>query len=118
MAGALATLEGALDAVERYGITEITRSKEWRTKLAEVGCIEVVDHADTVGYILSPEYAAEVVQTTAQLKQQLEQASLEAMFAAREGYTDLRSGQELADAALTCLEAKLTGNAEEDDSAR
>ena len=118
MAGALATLEGALGSVKRYGVTEIARSKEWRANLPQEGCIEIVDHADTVGYILSPEYAAELAETTRRLEEQVERASVEAMFAARETYTDLKSGHELADAATALLAGKAAQKAAEGADAR
>lgn len=82
-------------AVDRVGVSEFARSKEWRMRLPQSGCFEVVDRNGVVGYLLAPEYAQSLSQRIASLEAQLERAEVAAMFEAREGYTDVRTGTDL-----------------------
>lgn len=91
----------------RVGVSDFSRSKAWRERLPEMGCFEVVDRADTVGYMLSPAYAEAIGERLADLEEQLERAQIAAMFKAREGYTDFRSGADLAEAAMRSFNERI-----------
>jgi hypothetical protein len=105
---------------DKVGVSEFSRSKAWRTKLRKSGCFEVVDRGETVGYMLSPEYATEISEKVTgydELVDQAEYESIAAMFKARESYTDIKTGKELQDAAeayfdknIDCLMEVVNGN--------
>ncbi len=89
-----------VSAPERVGVSEFARSKDWRKRLPESGCFEVIDRSGTVGYMLAPDYAAALSERLSALEAELEQMQVSAIFAARSGYDDLRSGEDLKSAAL------------------
>lgn len=89
----------------RLGVSDFARSKEWRTKLATEGCLEVVDHSETVGFVMAPEYASALTSYIGELEQELENAYIRMLFNLRKEYTEYLSGEELAQKALANLDA-------------
>ena len=96
--------QNMMSTTERLGVSDFARSKSWRERLPETGCFQVVDRTGVVGYLLAPDYAQALNDHIAQLEEQAERAQIAAMFAAREDRTDLKSGQELQQAALDYLD--------------
>lgn len=81
---------------ERIGVSEFARSTSWRDRLPEAGCFEVVDRSGkVVGYVLAPDYAVALNERMIDLEEQAERAQIAAMFNAREGYTDVKTGADL-----------------------
>lgn len=96
-------------STERVGVSDFSRSKAWRDRLPQMGCFEVVDRADTVGYMLSPAYAKAIGERLADLEEQLERAQIAAMFKAREGYTNVLSGADLEAAVSRAFDDRIDG---------
>lgn len=91
---------------KRIGVSEFARGKAWRKSLEETGCVEVTDRSDTVGLLLTPEYASELASYIQQLENELEQAQIEMIFELRRQYSAPKSGKELEDAALAEFNAR------------
>lgn len=94
-----------VDGQRRLGVSDFARSKEWRTKLLDEGCLEVVDHSETIGYVMAPEYASALTSYIRELEEELENAHIRMLFDLREEYAEFLSGEELAQKALENLEA-------------
>lgn len=91
---------------QRIGMSEFARGKAWRSDLADAGCVEVTDRSDTVGLLLTTDYAKELSDYIKQLESELEQAHIEMLFELRKNYADPTSGADLADAALAEFDAR------------
>jgi len=89
----------------RLGVSDFARSKEWRKSLSDEGCLEVVDHSETVGYVMAPDYAAALTDYVRELEDELEAAHIRMLFKLREDYDDYLSGPELAQKAIDRLDA-------------
>ncbi len=92
----------------RVPVTEIARGKDWRRMLPEQGCLEIVDRNDTVGFVLSPDYAKYIGERIDQLQEDLEQAELEDLFRVRDSYGEAVSGEELRLAARALFDENST----------
>ena len=90
----------------RISVTDLARGNEWRTELPEVGVMEVTDRGETAAWLLSDEDMRSLMEGYSLLEEELEQAQIAAIFAAREEYRDLRSGDDLRDTALAVLDAR------------
>ena len=101
------SFQNMVGAAERVGVSEFARSKDWRKRLPKTGCFEVVDRSGVVGYMLAPEYAVALSDRIAQLEQLVEQAQIAAMFKAREGYNDVKTGAELRVAVEESFNARI-----------
>ena len=99
------TVCGVVEGRRRLGVSDFARSKEWRKSLADEGCLEVVDHSETVGYVMAPDYAEALTSYVRDLEEELERAHIRMLFELRDGYTDYRSGSDLAQAAIDRLDA-------------
>lgn len=86
---------------DKIGVSEFSRSKAWRAKLRKKGCFEIIDRGETVGYLLSPEYAKtisdKIVEAEA-LAEAEERAAALAMFDARQDRNNLLTGKALENA--------------------
>lgn len=83
-------------------VTDLARSKEWRTKLPQVGMMEITDRGQTAGWLVSEQDIEAIVYAIIDLQEELEKASMEAMFQTRspEGAGAWKSGKELESEAL------------------
>lgn len=99
--------QDAISSVERIGVSEFARSKSWREKLPTAGCFEVTDRNGVVGYMLAPEYAKAINVKMLELEAQAEKAQIDAMFAARADYDEIKEGQELVTAALNYFDENI-----------
>lgn len=88
-------------STRRIGISEFARSKTWRDVLDESGCIEVTDRAESIGFLMTPDYAEELSMYIAELESELEQAYIRTLFELRSDYSEPLEGSALAAAALT-----------------
>ena len=91
----------------RMGVSEFSRSKLWRKTLTEIGCFEVVERGEVVGYMLAPEFASAISDRLTSLEEQLEQLQISAMFSSRVEYAAVSSGEELVSAVDDVLDARL-----------
>lgn len=98
--------QDVVTSTERVGVSEFARSKEWRDRLPQAGCFEVVDRNGVVGYMLDSQYAKALSAHIIDLETALERAQIAAMLQARKGRTDLKSGEELTSAALACFDER------------
>lgn len=97
---------GMAGAGQRIGMSELARGKSWRSDLAAAGCVEVTDRSDTVGLLMTPDYAKDLSEYIRQLESELEQAHIEMLFELRKNYSKPTSGKQLADAALAEFDAR------------
>lgn len=95
-------LKKASKPVGHITVTDLARSKEWRTELPKVGVMEITDRGQTAGWLVSEEDIEAIVYAVIDLQEELEKASMEAMFQTRP-HDDLeswKSGKELESEAL------------------
>ncbi|MBQ9000597.1 MAG: hypothetical protein IJ087_01935 [Eggerthellaceae bacterium] len=83
----------------RVSLSEFTRGKAWRAKLAENAFMEVQDHSERIGWLISEEGMAGFVEYVSELEDKVERAELAAIAESRRGYEDWRSGTDGAEAA-------------------
>ena len=83
----------------RVSLSEFARGKEWRAKLAKCEFMELLEHGERTAWVVSEEGMRGMVDYISELEEQVERASIRAMFESREGREDWRTGAELADAA-------------------
>lgn len=95
-----------VNPTERIGVSEFARSRTWRDRLPQTGCLEVVDRGGVVGYMLDPSYARAISAHVADLEMALERAQIAAMLHAREDRSDAKSGTELREAALAAFDRR------------
>ena len=99
----LSSVRSRIHDDNRISLTEFARGKDWRTKLATNGFMELQEHGERIAWIISEEGMSEVVDYIEELEGRVERASIYAMLRAREGRNDWKSGPELADAAKAYL---------------
>ena len=99
----VSAFQSAVNPVNRIGVSEFARSREWREQLPEVGCLEVVDRNGVVGYMLAPDYARALSARITELEEREEQAAIAAILEARADRADFASGEELKNGALAYL---------------
>ena len=90
----------------RIGLSDFSHGRKWRDDLGKASVIEIVDRTETAGWLVSDEGMASLVGRIEALEDELEQARLSALFAARAGRADWKSGAELADAAKKSARAR------------
>lgn len=88
------------------GHFRVCSGKSWRSLLDETGCVEVTDRSETVGLLLTPDYADDVSAYIAQLEAELEQAYVRTLFDMRRDYSEPMGGAALAAAALAEFDAR------------
>ena len=102
---------------QRVGVTDLARSTAWRKKLAECKMIEVVDRGSTVGWLLSEDGLASLLDTISYFESEAERTQVAYVVEMREGYRDWASGDKLrkqvaeaADDVVAELEAAFDGD--------
>lgn len=83
----------------RVSLSAFARGKEWRAKLAKNEFVELLEHGERTAWVISEEGMRGMVDYISELEEQVERASIRAMFEAREGREDWRAGSDLAGAA-------------------
>ena len=89
----------------RISVTELSRSKDWRDRLPEVGVIEITDRGDTAGWLLSAQDMEAIIEGYSYLEEEVERVQIAAIFGAREDSRPL-SGDALKDAVRESFEAR------------
>ena len=103
------TLEQARSAANpapRVSLTELARTTEWRKRMVEYAVIEICDHNETAGYLVSPEGMNDLLYTIEELEQALEQAEIAAIVEERGNAENWQTGAELAESAIALMRAK------------
>ena len=67
----------------RIGLTELSRSNAWRKALEQRGLLEIVDRADTAGYLVSVDSLNEMLDVINALESEVERLTIQQMFTAR-----------------------------------
>lgn len=89
----------------RVSLSDFARSKGWRSKLAKNDFMELQEHGDRVAWIISEKGMRTVFEYISKLEEQVELASIRAMFDVREGNEDWKSGADLERGALAHFHA-------------
>lgn len=89
----------------KISVTDLSRSKDWRSRLPEVGVMEITDRGDTAGWLVSDADMNALIEGYTYLEEELEKAQIAAMFAAREDARPV-SGEALEREALASFEAR------------
>ncbi len=100
------TLSRASEEGTRVSLTELARSAGWRKQLKKLGVMEVVDRTETEAFLVSRDGMADLMETIDSLEEQVEQAQIAAMLAARGDRDNWMSGEALADRAWDELVAR------------
>lgn len=85
----------------RVSLSEFARGKEWRSKLARNEFMELQEHGERMAWVVSEEGMRKMVDYITELEEQVESASIRAMFETRKGRENWEAGAELAEAAAT-----------------
>ena len=101
--------QSAVNSTRRIGVSEFARSRKWREELPELGCLEVVDRNGVVGYLLAPDYAQALSARISELEEQVEQASIDALFRTREDCTEPKTGEALKEAVRARFDERCEG---------
>lgn len=101
----VAEFQAAVGSARSVGISEFARTKTWREKLPELGCLEIVGRGGAIGYLLDPAYARAVSSRISELEDELDRAQVAAIVEARKNRSGLKSGAELEKAAREYLDA-------------
>lgn len=110
MEQARAVRETARRSAPRVASTDLTRKVTWwKQTLPTAGIIEITDRGDTSAWMLSDTAMQAIVEEHEALEREIEELRVRALFAAREDYTELKTGDELATAVAD--EARSHGSA-------
>lgn len=83
----------------RVSLSEFARGKGWREKLERNEFVELLEHGERTAWLISEAGMRLVIDYISELEEQAERSSIRAMFEAREGRENWKSGAELAQAA-------------------
>ena len=86
-------------SVGRIGLSDFSHGRKWRDDLENALVLEIVDRTDTAGWLVSGAGMDSIMEHIARLEDELEEANVRALIAAREGRSSWKSGSELAEAA-------------------
>lgn len=89
----------------RIGLTELSRSNAWRKALEQRGLLEIVDRADTAGYLVSVDSLNEMLDVINALESEVERLTIQQMFTAR-GDKEQETGSELSQSAQESLKRR------------
>lgn len=94
------------DLGSRIGVTQLSRSTQWRDDLERFVALEVVDRKQTAAVLLKPEAFKALMAYLDQVDQELEQAQVDALFAHREQLNDWASSDNLAKKAKKSMQER------------
>ena len=97
--------EGSSKA-NRIGLSDFSHGRKWREDLADASILEIVDRTETAGWLISDDGLNSLVGRIEELEQELEQARVEMIFAARAYRDTWLEGTELADGAKKSAQAR------------
>ena len=83
----------------RIGLSDFSHGRKWRDDLASARIIEIVDRTETAGWLISDNGLGSLIGRIEELEDELEQARLSALFAARAKRENWAEGEALAEAA-------------------
>ena len=89
----------------RVSVSDFARGREWRTKLQSNAFVELQEHGDRIAWVISEEGMKGVFDYIRELEEQVERASIRAMFETRKGQENWKTGEELKTDALAYFRA-------------
>jgi len=89
-------IRSAVTLTPRIGVTELGRSTGWRDQLKDHAILEIVERADTVGYLISYRGMIDLLDEMEALEEAADQASVAAMVEVRGSAGHALAGEELA----------------------
>lgn len=98
-AGTIADIRSRMSSDRRVSLSEFTRGKGWRAKLADNAFMEVQEHSERIGWLVSEEGMADFVDYVAELEEKVERAEVASIVESRRGYENWMSGTDGAEAA-------------------
>lgn len=101
---ALDQIRRAANPTPRISLTELSRSTKWRENMVEYAVIELCDHNDTAGYLVSPIGMQSILERLAELEHELEEAQFAAIVAQRGENTIWETGEQLANSVSELLD--------------
>ena len=78
----------------RIGLTELSRSNAWRKALEQRGLLEIVDRADTAGYLVSVDSLNEMLDVINALESEVERLTIQQMFTVGAGKPEAAQGED------------------------
>ena len=105
-ASRVAEIRSVIHDDRRVSLTDFSRGRAWRDKLAANGILELQDRSERIAWVVSEQDMTQIVDYIAELEEQMERDSAEAMVRTREGREDWKGGPELAEAALKSFEQR------------
>lgn len=87
-------------------LTDFTRGRSWREKLAKNGVLELQDRGGRIAWIVSERDMAQMVDYVSELESKMEEESIAAILETRKGRENWMSGPELAEAAVKSLNSR------------
>ena len=91
----------------RVSLTELSRSTKWRESMVEYAIVELCDHSETAGYLVSPAGMEDILARLEELERELEEAQLAAIVSQRGGNAVWRSGEALGASVADLFDAQV-----------
>ena len=98
-AGNIADIRSRISGDRRVSLSEFTRGKGWRAKLADNAFMEVQEHSERIGWLISEDGMADFVEYVSELEEKVERAEVAAIVESRRGHENWMSGAAGAEAA-------------------
>ena len=89
-------IRNSVQSHQRLGLTDLSRSRQWRDDLLTYDIMEIIDRTDTTGYLVSVNGMQALLDAITRLEEELEQIQIDALFASREQLENWEHGNELA----------------------
>ncbi|MBQ9068614.1 MAG: hypothetical protein IJ131_06050 [Eggerthellaceae bacterium] len=99
-------LRKAAQPTPRVSLTELARSTKWRESMVEYAVVELCDHSDTVGYLVSPVGLQDMLNRLEELEHELDEAQIAAIVAQRGGNAVWETGEQLASSVSDLFDAQ------------
>lgn len=90
----------------RIGLSDFSHGRKWRDELVSSPILEIVDRAETAGWLISDDGLGSLVRRIEELEEEIEQARLAAIFAARSSRDTWLERDDLAAAAKASARAR------------
>ena len=96
----------AANPMPRVSLTELSRSTKWRKNMVEYAIVELCDHSETAGYLVSPAGMEDILARLEELEHELEEAQLAAIVAQRGNNNVWESGEDLASSVANLFDSQ------------
>lgn len=89
-------IRGGFQLGSHVNVTQLGRSTAWRSHLAELGAMQVLDRNQTTAVLLTPDAFLALTEYIDLMEKELEKAQVETLLAERADMNNRESGEELA----------------------